>query len=164
MIGQTKEEKVLLLSIKPQYASKIFSGEKTVELRRTKPNLKRGDIVAVYVSSPVMALAGQFEVDEVLEREPEKLWSEVREESGIKKNEFESYYRGAEIAFGIKFKKAINFKRPVPLSNLRKTWIGFNPPQIYRYLPRSEYKQVLSWKNIFPFRIRQVGSYLTAFF
>ncbi|HVZ81764.1 MAG TPA: ASCH domain-containing protein, partial [bacterium] len=125
MIGKPNKEKVLLLSIKPKYANKIFSGEKTVELRRTKPNLKRGDIVAVYVSSPIMALSGEFEVDEVLEREPEELWSEVGEESGIEKNEFKNYYRGAEIAFGIKFKKVVNFKQPVPLSNLRKTWTGF---------------------------------------
>ncbi len=164
MISKASKEKVLLLSIKPEYANKIFSGEKTVELRRTKPNLKRGDIVAVYVSSPIMALSGQFEVDEVLERKPEKLWSEVGEESGIKKNEFENYYRGAEIGFGIKIKKVVNFKRPVPLSNLRKTWTGFNPPQIYRYLPQGEYNQVLSWRNIFPFKIRRVGNYLTTFF
>ncbi|MEM9926802.1 MAG: ASCH domain-containing protein, partial [Cyanobacteria bacterium P01_D01_bin.50] len=38
---------ILLLSIKPEYASKIFSGQKTVELRRVRTRLTIDDIVLV---------------------------------------------------------------------------------------------------------------------
>jgi predicted transcriptional regulator len=44
---------ILLLSIRPEYANKIFDRTKTVELRRVRPRLlNEGDRVVVYVSSP----------------------------------------------------------------------------------------------------------------
>src|SRR5438552_3893096 len=38
----------LLLSIRPKHAEKIFDGIKTVELRRIRPRLQRGDLVLVF--------------------------------------------------------------------------------------------------------------------
>ena len=44
---------ILLISVKPEYASKIFEEKtKKVELRRVRTRVKTGDIVFVYVSSP----------------------------------------------------------------------------------------------------------------
>ena len=56
----------LLLSIHPEYAEKIFDGTKRVELRRVRPRLQNGDLVIVYVSSPVKAVCGAFRVDNVV--------------------------------------------------------------------------------------------------
>lgn len=53
---------VLLISIRPVYANKIFDGSKTVELRRVRPRLETGSVVLVYVSNPVQALMGMFQV------------------------------------------------------------------------------------------------------
>src|SRR5712671_5544390 len=95
-----EDDKVLLLSIKPKYAEKIFSGNKRVELRRTKPNVKKGDLVAVYVSSPVMALMGEFEVEAVMKNTPRALWCEVNNYAGVSKSEYDEYYEGSKTAFG----------------------------------------------------------------
>ena len=45
MYKKFKNKKILLLSIKPKYAKKILAGNKTVELRKNKPKIDRGDIV-----------------------------------------------------------------------------------------------------------------------
>ena len=58
---------MVLLSIKPKYADKIFNGTKTVELRRICPKVTEGDLILVYVSSPVKALVGEFEVKKIVE-------------------------------------------------------------------------------------------------
>ncbi|KHD05821.1 hypothetical protein PN36_04880 [Candidatus Thiomargarita nelsonii] len=43
---------VVLLSIRPKYAEKIFEHTKTVELRRVRPkHLKNGDLV--FISNPL---------------------------------------------------------------------------------------------------------------
>src|SRR6185503_3263930 len=60
----------LLISVRPRFAEMIFAGTKVVELRRLRPRIGTGDLVFVYVSSPVMALAGAFEVGEVVSGAP----------------------------------------------------------------------------------------------
>ncbi len=43
----------IVLSIRPQYAEKIFEGTKRVELRRIRPKqIKNGNLALIYVSSP----------------------------------------------------------------------------------------------------------------
>ena len=87
---------ILLLSIRPEYANKIFEGKKKVELRRVRTRLKTGDLVIVYVSSPEKALVGSLEVERVitvenLPKEINNLWKQVKEQSGIKRKQFDKY-------------------------------------------------------------------------
>ena len=52
----------VLLSIKPQYADKILSGDKKFEFRRLlykSPNVKK---IIIYATSPVMRVIGEFDV------------------------------------------------------------------------------------------------------
>ena len=54
--------KKVLLSIKPEFADKIFNGTKKYEFRRSifKENIK---IIVVYVSYPVQEIVGEFEIE-----------------------------------------------------------------------------------------------------
>lgn len=124
----------LLISIKPKYAEKIFAGVKTVELRRTRPRLLRGDLVLIYVTSPVKALAGVCEVVEVMEGTPEALWGLVQDQASVSAEEYCDYYAGATIGFGIHLKNAHRLPEPLQLEQLRTEWPSFHPPQSYRYL------------------------------
>lgn len=128
----------LLLSIRPKYAEQIFNGEKTVELRRIKPKLSRGDTVLVYVSSPTKALIGAFEVDKVIETSPQSLWQKVSSIAGVTEQEFSEYYDGTEKAYGIFIKKTWQLDQPLNLSNLKAIWKNFHPPQSYRYISANE--------------------------
>ena len=57
----------VLLSIKPEYADKIFYQKtKKVELRRVFPSLDKDDLVIVYVSSPKKAVVGYFKVKKII--------------------------------------------------------------------------------------------------
>ena len=127
---------VLLLSIRPQYAEKIFDGTKTVELRRVRPRVKEGDTVLVYASSPVKALVGAFVVSRVVEKAPQELWRIVRSRAGIEQEEFEAYYDGARTGFGIFFKEVCEYSAPIELQSIRQRWPDFWPPQGYRYLQK----------------------------
>ena len=125
---------VLLLSIRPEYAGKIFDGTKTVELRRTRPRLKAEDWVLVYVSTPVQALIGMFQVDRVVTGVPTELWSMVHNRAGITREQYDLYYAGAEVAYGIFLKRPRRLPNPIYLGYLRQLLTGFQPPQSYRYL------------------------------
>jgi predicted transcriptional regulator len=131
-------QKTLLLSIRPQYAEKIFDGTKKVELRRIKPNVNSGDTVFVYVSSPVKALRGKFIVDKVLQEAPEKLWEQIKNDVGLTKEEYKSYFEGASFGFGIYLKAVQDMPSPLSLGELRELWSNFHPPQSYKYLKPHE--------------------------
>ncbi|MBD2537778.1 ASCH domain-containing protein [Coleofasciculus sp. FACHB-SPT36] len=135
---------ILLLSIRPEYANKIFDGTKKVELRRVRPRLSKGDLVIVYVSSPKKAVLGSFTVDKIIEEPILELWNQVWNKAGITLAEFDSYYEGASVGFGILLKKPNRFEIPVSLERLREKWIDFRPPQSYHYLTDSEYEIVKS--------------------
>ena len=136
------QRNVLLLSIRPEYAEKIFDGTKKIELRRVRPRLEEGDLVIVYASSPTKALLGAFEVERVIEKLVINLWNDVEKEAGINLKEFFNYYEGKSIGFGICVKTIQIFHPPVELERLRQEWSDFRPPQGYRYLTQSEFQRV----------------------
>ncbi len=130
---------ILVLSIRPEYAKKIFDGKKEVELRRTRPRyLQEGDLVLVYVPSPEKALVGVFEVEKIVEEHPNKLWDIVKRKAGLSHKEFKSYYKEASVGFGIFLKNTSYFCQPIKLDRLREEWSDFRPPQCYRYVKPTE--------------------------
>ena len=54
----------ILISIKPEYAAKIYAGEKTIEFRTTVPRdfVMNKDYVFIYETAPVCAVTGFFKV------------------------------------------------------------------------------------------------------
>ncbi|MDM8558083.1 hypothetical protein [Candidatus Parabeggiatoa sp. HSG14] len=89
----------------------IFERTKTVELRRVRPKLlEKGDLVLLYVSSPVQALASAFKVDKIIEKPLKNLWRVVRKKAGITRQEFDNYYDGVSVGVAIflKFKMSSN--------------------------------------------------------
>ena len=135
----------ILLSIKPIYAHKIFNGEKTIELRRKRPkNLKKGDLVLVYVSSPQKNIYGIFTVKKIIEDPPNKLWRKVIRKACITKNEFDEYFGSLETGYGIVIDNYCGFPKPISLKEIKNLDASFNIPQSYRYLKESDYKLIQS--------------------
>ena len=130
--------KVLLLSIRPAFSEKIFSGEKRVELRRLRPSVHAGDLVLVYTSSPSCELTGAFVVHAVKESTPDTLWAEVHTTCGITREQYDAYYRGSKKAYGIMVDRAWRLDVPLKLASMRKRQARFHPPQSYRYLTPSD--------------------------
>lgn len=133
---------VLLLSIRPTYANMIFGGTKTVELRRVRPRSKAGDWVLVYVSTPIQALIGMFQVGKVVESAPEQLWPLVHKQAGITKEQFDHYYSGAYRAYGIFLSATRQLPMPIKLRGLKELLGSFQPPQSYIYLNQEELRLV----------------------
>ncbi len=120
----------VLLSIKPEFAEKIFNGSKKYEFRRAifkNPNVK---IVVVYASSPIQKVIGEFEIDQIIFYNLATLWNETKEFSGISKDYFLKYFENKENGFAIKIKKAKRYKIPMCIRE------DFNslPPQSFLYL------------------------------
>jgi predicted transcriptional regulator len=133
----------LFLSIAPKFAARILLRLKTVELRRVRPKVKKGDTILLYASSPEKKLYAMAVVEEVTFASPEILWSDVKNEAGITPKEFHGYFDGADIGYAIWFRDLEELPEPVELSKLRVLWPGFHPPQIYRYLSHKEFLDLM---------------------
>ena len=130
--------KTAIFSIKPKYASLIFSGLKTVELRRRAPRLlEQGSQILFWESSPAKHLSGSARVVKLAHMRTNKLWGNISGLAGISRTEFNEYFEGAEMGVALFLEDPIEFDRKPNLPVLREK-IGFQPPQSFRYASITE--------------------------
>jgi predicted transcriptional regulator len=127
----------LLITIRPRFAEMIFSGSKTVELRRVCPKISAGDLALVYVSSPAKEVQGFFEVGKVVSASPTDLWRRVGKQSGISEQEFLDYFHEKTQAHALVIRRVWKLPVPLRLTALRQRKGGFRPPQSFHYLDRN---------------------------
>jgi predicted transcriptional regulator len=123
----------VLLSIKPKYAERIFSGEKKFEYRRVVWNKYGINKVVVYASAPVSMVIGEFKVAHKLCKRRlnlAELWWYTYKDSGITFEEFLEYFTGKPNGYAIAIKEPKLYDKPRPLSDY-----GIKrPPQNFMYL------------------------------
>ncbi|MCP8686081.1 ASCH domain-containing protein [Marinobacterium sedimentorum] len=123
----------IILSIKPFYADKIFSGAKKIELRKRVGRLFfPGNIVYIYSSSPVKEVTGFARISQVERLAVSDIRDRFLHDACIAKKDFDSYYEGHKEGVAVWLRDIVHFKNGAPLSILRSS--GFNPPQSYCYL------------------------------
>lgn len=123
----------VVLSVRPQYSDKIFEGKKTVELRRRFPvAAPRGTIAYIYSTSPVRAMMGSTEIENVIKLPVREIWKKFGKMAQITKTDFDDYFAGVKEGFALKISNAKPFSRPVNLTELRDRF-GFEPPQSFLY-------------------------------
>lgn len=128
------QHEALLLSVRPTFARRILEGTKTVELRRVRPQIEPGQQVLIYASSPTMALLGSAVVERLDSASPKALWGSVAGAAGVSRAEYDDYFRDAELAVAIWLTSVAEFRRHIPLDELRQRWPWFRPPQSYCFV------------------------------
>ena len=129
-----KNNKYLFISVKPIYAQKILSREKSIELRKLKPKVSPGDYIIIYASEPQKAVVGFGLIKRVIVTTPQEMWNSHSKNLGIDKKSFGDYYAGKSKAVGIVIDSVRSLTIPIPLSKLRGIDASFAPPQVYRYV------------------------------
>jgi predicted transcriptional regulator/DNA-binding XRE family transcriptional regulator len=123
----------VVLSVRPRYSEKIIQGKKTVELRRRFPmSAPRGTIAYIYSTSPVRAMVGSAEIEDVVKLPIGDIWRKFGKMAHIDRESFDNYFSGLKDGYALKFANALPFTRPVDLSELRERF-GFEPPQSFLY-------------------------------
>ncbi len=141
------KNKYLFISIKPEFANKLLSKEKSIELRKIKPNVKDGDYIVIYASSPVKCVVGFGIIKQIIITTPTEMWNEHSSVLGIDKIRYDEYYNNSSKAIGIEL-ELIKPSLPISLENLRELFAGFHPPQVYRYVTNEQIcKAITSYIN-----------------
>lgn len=121
-----------LLSIKPEFVEQIFKGVKKFEYRKALFKNKVSHVV-VYSTMPVGKIVGEFEIEDIIQDKPSKLWSQTQQHSGISHNFFKDYFKGRSRAFAIKIKNPTRYKTPI---DPYKAYDNFTAPQSFLYFER----------------------------
>ncbi len=120
----------VILSIKPEFAFKIFDGTKRYEFRRSLFKNKDVKSVVVYASAPVSKVIGEFEIDRILYDDLDSLWADTKKESGISKEYYYQYFTGKNRGYAIRVKRIRKYDKHLCI---RKEY-GLNPPQSFAYV------------------------------
>lgn len=121
--------RLVVMSLRPQFARAIYSKAKKFEFRRVRVRLEEGDRVLVYECAPVSHLTGEFRVGEVISGSVSQLV--VLETEKSNKAAAKRYLRGAKIATAIEIINAVRWKQTRPLVEFLG---GRRPPQSYMFI------------------------------
>ncbi len=120
----------VLLSIRPEFALRIFDGSKRYEYRRAIFKTHDVKTVVVYASHPIRRVIGEFDIAEILCDIPEVLWEKTSQSAGITRKKFLAYFENKEMGYAIAVKTARAYDSPLFLRDLMVTY----PPQSFLYL------------------------------
>jgi predicted transcriptional regulator len=119
----------VVLSIKPEFANKIFDGSKKFEFRKAIFKNANVKTVIVYASSPVQQVIGEFEIEKIINKDIDTLWDMTHHSSGISQDYFYKYFADREKGFAIQIKKPKKYRQPKCL----KEDFDLLPPQSFAY-------------------------------
>lgn len=120
----------VLLSIKPEFAAKIFDGSKGYEYRRSIFKKQEITTVVVYVSSPIKKIIGEFDIAEIIQEDTNLLWSKTKDYSGITWQVFLEYFANKKIGYAIKIESTRMYDVPRSLESFKIS----SAPQSFQYL------------------------------
>jgi len=143
----------LLLSIKPKYSEKIFSGKKRYEFRKQKPR-RVVDRIFIYESHPSKNIVGWFSVKKIHSGCPEDIWMKCKSLSGLEEKNYFNYCKGSKIIYAFEIDKTFEFDNPI---NPLEIVSDFKPPQSFKYIDDSTLYKKLENKfdHIFKGELKQ---------
>lgn len=138
-VGGHRLDSELLLSIRPEHADQIFSGQKTVEIRTRFSKKWIGCWANLYASTPVMGLVGEARIANIKIGSPKSIWRNYSRQMGCSHEAFKEYTRDHDQVYAIELDGARSYHAPVTLSYASRL-IGESlvPPQSYCMLEQGK--------------------------
>lgn len=130
----------VLLSIKPEFVREIFAGNKKYEYRKAIFT-KNVNQVVVYSTKPEGMIVGEFTVETIIEKEPQQLWDQTKEASGITKEFFDQYFEGRKRGYALKISSPKLYENPINPFNLFSSFVA---PQSFKYIVGEDLEPTLS--------------------
>lgn len=126
--------KMLVMSLRPEYADLVLSGKKTVEFRRRFSTEYAGAKTIFYVTSPVRQFLFAAVIAGVDGLPKTDLWSKYRHDGGVSKSVFDSYFVGVPQGFALRLTNIERLQNTMSLQDARRLCPGLRPPQSFMRL------------------------------
>jgi predicted transcriptional regulator len=120
----------VLLSIKPEYVDRIFSGEKKYEFRRVIFKDQEVKTIIIYATSPIQKVVGELSIESILFDQVNSLWKTTSQNAGISEENFYQYFKDRAFGYAIKIEKTKKYRYPLSVQGR----FGIMPPQSFIYV------------------------------
>jgi predicted transcriptional regulator len=120
----------VLLSIKPEYVERIFSGAKKYEFRRVIFKNPEITTIIIYATSPIQKVVGEITIERIICDQVNSLWKLTCEDAGISEEGFFRYFGDRSFGYAIKIEKTKKYRQPLSLQD----HFGIVPPQSFAYI------------------------------
>ena len=152
--------KEVLISIRPEWVKKILAGEKTIEVRKTRPKLETPFKCYIYCTNSGVAMGmwgkhgkvvGEFTCNKVTNLfSNSRFWLNEDDvlQTCLSAAEIRKYADGANGLYGWHISDLVCYDKPKELSEfkgLRKTKFGYEPVEIKR--PPQSWCYVEEWEQ-----------------
>lgn len=126
-----RKETSVILSVRPEYVFKMYSGTKAVEFRKRIWDL-RSEIKRAYIyeTAPISAISGYIEIAEIIKGTPDDVFRKAGVFTGIDYPNYKKYAGSATEMYGIVIKRFVRLQNAVSLYRLDKT---MKAPQSFYY-------------------------------
>lgn len=129
----------MLMSIKPELAASVLSGNKKVEVRRRFSKEWTGCRVSIYASHPQCSIVGDALMQEVVVDDPDRIWERFGDQVGCTREQFERYAHGAKQLYAIVLVDVVPYAKTLSISEASQAVSApLHPPQSYRSLETSK--------------------------
>lgn len=120
----------VILSIKPEFVEKIFSGEKRFEYRKVIFKNSDVDTVMIYSTMPVGKIVGEFKFKTLHKNTPQIIWKKTKDYSGTSQEFFFEYFKNRTDAYAIEIEEVQKYEKPIDPHTL---FPHFTAPQSFCY-------------------------------
>lgn len=131
---------IAFMSVKPEFAKKLMSGEKKYEYRKTSINNSTMYII-IYSTSPEKQILGIAKVKRIISGSPAATWEKTKRFGGISRTLFREYFKNKKLAYAIEIENVVGFDIKFSPTEINKV---FNVPQSYRYVSEDFYRKTIS--------------------
>ena len=157
-----QESSAVIISLHPEHANKILSGEKKLEFRRvwaTRPITA----VIIYSTLPIKKIVAVAYMKQVHKGSPTKLWNLAKSiGGGLTRRDLYKYFEGKKVGYAIEF-SSINCCNPA--INAESLLENFHAPQSFTYVSKNKLEQLEkllmksngNGKNVFVAGVHGVG-------
>jgi predicted transcriptional regulator len=132
-----------VMALHPEPLSKIFSGEKTVEIRTRFSARWEGQRISLYATRPNSSLAGEARVGRVIKGSKDRIWELFGRSAGCDRTEYEAYVGDNDEVFAITLDEVKKYRDEIPISQLSHL-LGVDLPAPQSYLSLSNNDHWLS--------------------
>ena len=122
--------KAILITIKSDYASMIYAGMKTIELRKRTPKVPIGTPCLIYEPLPIGRVTGYFIYAGSFEFDTLCINLSLLCDAGISYSKLHAYYESQLIGVAWRIKKPMIFIEPLKLDDFNVS----RAPQSYRVI------------------------------
>ncbi|SFM58763.1 hypothetical protein [Nitrosomonas communis] len=131
----------IIISIKPCFSNEIYSGKKSVELRKhVGRSFINNSKMYIYSSSPNQEISGHAFIKSVQILPVLEIRRKYLTEACISPDTFDRYYSGHQKGVLIWLKGVVKYQNPITLAQLKSN--GFTAPQSFCYVT-GEVKELL---------------------